>query len=115
MFSEFSRGGRKLLDGRLTKGKGNYRAIREQWTGRPVTRPAIALRRGKRGRVLVYASWNGATEVARWQVVADGRGVASKARDGFETEIAVRGGRRLSVRALDSAGRVLGESRTVAR
>ena len=35
VFSEFSPGGRLLFDGRLTKGKGNYRAIREPWTGRP--------------------------------------------------------------------------------
>ena len=109
VFSEFSRGGKLLLDGRLTRGKGNYRAIRERWTGTPVTRPAIAVRKGKHGRILVYASWNGATEVARWQVVAGRplRGVASRARDGFETEIAARTrAARVAVRALDARGRV---------
>ena len=116
VFSEFSPSGRLLLDGRLTKGKGNYRAIRARWTGRPATRPAIAVRKGKKGRVLVYASWNGATEVARWQVLAGTRGIASKARDGFETEIAARtGASRISVRAYDAGGRVLGTSRTVRR
>jgi hypothetical protein len=118
VFSEFSAGGRLLLDGRLTKGKGNYRAIREPWTGRPVTRPAIAAERTRAGRVLVYASWNGATEVARWQVLAgtasELRGVASKARDGFETEIAARTpASHVAVRALDAQGRVLGTSRAV--
>ncbi len=64
--------------------------------------------------MLVYASWNGATEVARWQVLAGTRGIASKARDGFETEIAARtGSSRISVRAYDAGGRVLGTSRTV--
>ena len=69
VFSEFSPGGRLLFDGRLTKGKGNYRALRERWTGRPRTRPALAARahprrprpglgeleRGDRGRALAGA------------------------------------------------------------
>ncbi|HET8951917.1 MAG TPA: arylsulfotransferase family protein [Solirubrobacteraceae bacterium] len=118
VFSEFTAGGRLLLDGRLTRGKGNYRAIRERWTGRPLTRPAVAAERTRRGRVLVWASWNGATEVARWQVLAGTasrlRGVASKARDGFETEIAARtGASHVVVRALAADGTVLGESRAV--
>jgi hypothetical protein len=118
VFSEFTAGGRLLFDGRLTRGKGNYRAIRERWTGRPVTRPAVATERTRRGRVLVWASWNGATEVARWQVLAGTasrlRGVASKARDGFETEIAARtGASHVAVRALAADGTVLGESPAV--
>jgi hypothetical protein len=116
VFSEFSPGGRLLFDGRLTRGKGNYRAIRERWSGRPLTRPAIAARRTRGGRVLVWASWNGATEVARWQVLAGGasrlRGVASKARDGFETELTARTrASHVAVRALDARGQVLGTSR----
>jgi len=118
VFSEFSAGGRLLFDGRLTKGKGNYRAIRERWSGQPVTLPAIAAGRTRRGRVVVWASWNGATEVARWQVLAGTserlRGVASKARAGFETEIAARtGASHVAVRALDADGRVLATSRAV--
>jgi hypothetical protein len=114
VFSEFSPRGRLLLDGRLTKGKGNYRAIRARWRGQPTRPPAIAARRSKRGRVIVYASWNGATEVVRWQVLANGRGVASTARDGFETQITARTrARRIAVRALDARGRVIGTSRAV--
>ena len=41
VFSEFSPGGRLLLDGRLTAGKGNYRAIRAAWPGRPERPPAV--------------------------------------------------------------------------
>jgi hypothetical protein len=118
VFSEFSSSGRLLFDGRLTRGKGNYRAIRERWTGTPTTKPAIAAHRTRAGRMLVYASWNGATEVARWQVLAGGasrlRGVASKARSGFETEIAAKSGAsHVAVRALDVRGNVLGTSRAV--
>ncbi len=118
VFSEFSAGGRLLFDGRLTKGKGNYRAIRERWTGRPATRPALAAERTRAGRLEVHASWNGATEVARWQVLAGTpsrlRGVASKARDGFETTVAAKtGASHVAVRALDARGRVLGTSKAV--
>jgi hypothetical protein len=118
VFSEFSPGGRLLFDGRLTRGKGNYRAIRERWTGRPATVPAVAAERTRGGRVEVFASWNGATEVARWHVIAGTperlRGVASKARDGFETTITARtGASHVAVRALDASGEVLGTSRAV--
>ena len=40
----------------------------------------------------VYASWNGATDVARWQALAAGKAVATAARTGFETRIALRAG-----------------------
>jgi Arylsulfotransferase (ASST) len=119
VFSEFTASGRLVFDGRLTRGKGNYRAVREPWTGRPQQPPAIAAARRRHGRVRVYASWNGATEVARWQVLAGAApdrlaGVASRARDGFETEIAARTrAPYVAVRALDRAGQVLGTSRAI--
>ena len=119
VFSEFSRSGKLLFDGRLTKGKGNYRAVRARWSGRPAEPPAVAARRtGKGGRVEVFASWNGATEVDRWQVLAGGsrerlRGVASKARRGFETAITTRKARYVAVRALDGRGRTLGTSKAI--
>jgi hypothetical protein len=65
----------------------------------------------------VYASWNGATEVDRWQVRAGPtrlrlRAVASARRTGFETAIDVRTELPyLSVVALDRRGRILGTSR----
>jgi hypothetical protein len=115
VFTEFSRGGRLLFAGRLVRGKGNYRAIRSDWTGRPVTPPDLAVR--ERGdRVDVFASWNGATEVARWQVLggADPGSLApltSRARRGFETKISAPGGSRyMAVRALSAGGEVLGTS-----
>ena len=110
VFSEFSPGGRLLFDGRLTKGKGNYRAVRAPWTGRPTTRPAVAARRiGQHGRMRVYASWNGHTGVDRWQVLSGNvvhalRGVASKRRHGFETAITARRTRFVAVRALSRGG-----------
>ncbi len=55
----------------------------------------------RRGNEL-FVSWNGATEVAAWQV----DDAAPVARTGFETRLP-RGTR---VRALDAAGNVLGEA-----
>ncbi len=69
----------------------------------------------------MYASWNGATQVASWRVLA-GPGasrltvVASAARSGFETAIAVaQGYQSFEVQALDASGRVIGTSRPLAR
>jgi hypothetical protein len=69
----------------------------------------------------VYASWNGATEVASWRVLAGSspaalRPAASAPRSGFETAIAVAGapaGAYVAVQALDAAGTVLASSRAV--
>ena len=66
----------------------------------------------------VYASWNGATGVARWQVLAGDvvhslRSVASKHRNGFETAITARRTRFVAVRALSGAGKVLATSKVI--
>jgi hypothetical protein len=63
------------------------------------------------GHVTVYASWNGATEVARWRVSGDGVVLATVPRTGFETAIRVGSQARLfTVDALDAAGDVIGAS-----
>jgi hypothetical protein len=118
VFTEFSPSGRVLFNGRLTKGKGNYRAIRAQWTGRPTTPPDVAARSGA-DRITVWASWNGATEVARWEVLAGTspdalQPAGSARRDGFETALSAPAGQAyVAVRALDAAGNVLGTSRAI--
>jgi hypothetical protein len=65
----------------------------------------------------VYASWNGATEVASWQVLAgaDAQHLAlagGGSRSGFETAMHLKGpaAGAYEVRALDSNGGVLGTS-----
>ena len=69
----------------------------------------------------VYVSWNGATEVANWTVLA-GRSAAALAvagtqpRAGFETVIPVNSdGPYFAVTGHDIAGRQLGQSATVRR
>jgi hypothetical protein len=112
--SEFSRDGRLLFDARFPREAESYRAFRSPWEGRPDEDPAIAVEPGDGDEVTVYASYNGATEVAEWEVLAgpgpEGlRAVGSVPREGFETAIAARTAEPyVGVRAKDRSGRVLG-------
>lgn len=119
--SEFSRGGRLLFDLALPEGADSYQAFRFRWSGRPVTRPAVAARRreGTR-RTTVWASWNGATLVRRWRVLAGSRRGQLRPigrpirRTGFETALRVRTKARfVAVRAVGPDGRPLRTSRAV--
>src|SRR5207248_57170 len=76
-FSEYSRSGRLLYEAELPGPDLTYRATLQQWTGLPLWPPAGAARR-RAGATTVYASWNGATQVASWRVLAPGarRGAA---------------------------------------
>jgi hypothetical protein len=114
--TEYDRRGRVLLDLRFGNGGADsYRAFRYQWMGRPATRPAVAAYRGR-----VYVSWNGATEVTRWQVLAGTKRTQLEPfrvvrKGGFETAAPVPPTPWLAVRALDRSGRVLGTSRVIRR
>lgn len=116
--SEFTESGELIFDAALPSPNLSYRAVVQPWVGRPSDRPRAAAKAAD-GKTTVYASWNGATEVAAWRVLdATGSGsskvVARTARSGFETPITVRGGgTRFTVQALDDAGRVLGTSEPV--
>jgi hypothetical protein len=116
-FSEYAPDGRLLFDGRPQRGFDSYRAYRASWTGRPASSPAVAARARGDGRVAVFASWNGATEVARWQVLVGPRPEALRsvgvgARTGLETGLLVRTTERYAaVHALDVGGQVIGTSR----
>jgi len=75
------------------------------------------------GEGVVYASWNGATLVASWRVLAGPSvsnltAVAQAAHSGFETAIALPSGvvgPYLAVQALDGAGHVLGTSAAISQ
>ena len=116
-FSEYDATGRMLLDGVLPRPDLSYRARLEPWVGLPLKPPAAVARRTG-AKTTVYASWNGATELAAWRVRA-GTGrrapvVATTANGGFETAIAVpKGYKALQVQALDARGRVIGTAAPV--
>lgn len=118
-FSQFGLDGELLLDGRLPNNVQSYRTYLHDWVGRPTDGPSLAVRSSAVVGSTVYASWNGATELAEWQVLAGSdpaslKPVALSQRTGFETAIAVASsGSYFAVVGLDRAGRELGRSQVV--
>ena len=121
-FSEYSARGRQLFNGRFAVGVKSYRAYRFPWSAQPLGRPSEAVAQSASGSgTTVYASWNGATAVAAWRVMAGSDpyklhrvGTARKA--GFETTINVASALPyFAVEALSAGGDVLGTSHTLTR
>jgi len=118
-FTEFAENGTVLLDGQLPAEDQSYRIFTASWTGHPSDTPAIVVRVNQTGGSVVYASWNGATELSSWTVLAGPSAAAlqpagSQRRTGFETMITVSSsGPYFAVTAMDSGGHVLGQSATV--
>lgn len=94
-FTEFAPDGEVLCDGRFGaevafefSPVSSYRVFRGEWTGVPNYPPSVAVVGNK-----AYVSWNGATEVERWQVESLDEGgktvtvLAQQFKDGFETVI----------------------------
>jgi hypothetical protein len=115
--TQFAADGRVRLDLAYASGS-SYRAYRAPWAGRPTDVPAAAVTHDD--GLTVHVSWNGATAVARWQVLAgptsDALAPTGKPvrRAGFETAIALASPAAfVAVEALDASGRVLARSRPV--
>jgi hypothetical protein len=114
-FTEISPDNEVLVDGRVARGNDSYRAYRFPWAGTPREKPALAAER-RGSRTAVWASWNGATEVASWEVLAgDSAGslarVGEKRRTGFETGMSLPTTKPfIAVRAKDADGKVLATS-----
>ena len=117
-FTEFAPNGAVRFDARLPRGGQTYRALRFAWVGKPTAPPKLVTRPGPSGRI-GYASWNGATEVASWQLLAGAAPGAlqetlTKPRGGFETRLPIPAGTRYAaVVALDADGNALRRSKTV--
>jgi EmrB/QacA subfamily drug resistance transporter len=111
-FTEYDSSGNMLLDARLPGSDISYRATVEPWVGTPLYPPAGAAHRTG-GRTIVYASWNGATQVRSWRVLGDGgTQVAAATKSSFETAIPVnQGAKSFRVQALDEHGRAIGTSK----
>jgi EmrB/QacA subfamily drug resistance transporter len=115
-FTEYSAAGKPLLEAEFPGSDLSYRSMVERWVGLPLSPPAGAARQAD-GRTTVYASWNGATQVVSWRVLAGaGAGrlaaVSTTARSGFETAIPVGASyNSFEVQALNANGRVIGTSR----
>jgi len=118
--SEFTSDGTHLFDLSLPDGMYSYRGLWLDWAGIPDERPAAAAARDpKTGSPMVYASWNGATDIAAWRVAAgsrhdDLRPVGIARRHAFETVIQLSAGHRYaSVTAVDRSGKSLKRSPTI--
>jgi hypothetical protein len=117
--SEFSYDGKLIFDAHFPPDGESYRAFRFPWEGHPTDAPAVVAESGPEEKVTLYASWNGATEVATWEVLAGPRpgqleSVDSFPRDGFETAMLVQtSDPYVAVRAKDRFGQVLGASTPV--
>ncbi len=118
-FSEFNSSGKMLFDARFTSNTSSYRAYRMGWSGQPNTVPNIAAAPNNDGTTEVWASWNGATTVSSWRVLAGPSAgsltpEASGRWGGFETGIAANTGMPVfEMQALGSKGQVLATSGTV--
>lgn len=100
-----------------------YRIHRANWTAYPKTYPNLTAEANGTSTNL-YVSWNGATEVATWEVLgandtsgdASAASIANATRTGFETTINVAEDKQhpvYQVRALDKNGAILGFSEFV--
>ncbi|MGH9067602.1 MAG: arylsulfotransferase family protein [Acidimicrobiales bacterium] len=120
-FSEFTKDGTLVLDGRFPADDQSYRAFTSDWTGHPTESPALAVEGDTTGGTTVYASWNGATELSSW-VVLSGKSPSNltaagrSRRVGFETVISVVSSDKwFAVAALDRQGKEIGRSKPVQR
>ncbi len=119
VFSEFDAAGNLRFNGRFPRGITSYRAYRFPWKGQPTSTPAIAAERVSESEVTIYASWNGATEISTWQILAGLtpealQEVGSVERAGFETAIKVLSRERyFAVQAKDQSGNVLAVSSAI--
>jgi len=118
-FTEYNASGQVLFDATLGPNVQDFRTFLAPWSAQPKTAPAIAAQSAGSGQLTVEASWNGATTVASWQVLAGTSAtslapVTSAPRSGFETTITVHtSDPYVAVAALDSAGKTLATSAAI--
>ncbi len=119
-FTEFNAAGQVLFDGHLPYPAQIYRSYRFEWNATPATVPSIAVKAAG-GATSVYASWNGATAVHGWRILAGGSPaslstIAEVPVSAFETAATVpSAGPVFAVQALGAAGEVLASSHAISR
>ena len=118
--SEIAKSGALLFDAHLPPGSSSYRAFRFSWSGHPLSPPVASARVLATGdSTAVFASWNGATEVSSWRVLAgptpSSLTVQARMPDsGFESSITFPTAYSyVAVQALSRSGRLLGTSSAV--
>ncbi|PWY65725.1 hypothetical protein BO70DRAFT_390791 [Aspergillus heteromorphus CBS 117.55] len=131
-FTEHSSSGKTVMDVQFSPWHSddipdaldNYRAYKLDWTATPWWDPAIAPRMNTNGQLVVYLSWNGATEVKSWVIrgaatndrsINKGELWANSRRTGFETKITLgkTTWQYIWADAMDRKGNVIGSTEVV--
>lgn len=122
LITEHRPDGKLLMKASLVQhGADTYRAYKMPWKGYPSKPPAVVSRVTQRPNgnltTTVYVSWNGATEVATWDVLHTNRFgnitelIASSPRQGFETKLVIDGfAKEVIAVGMDINGHELGRS-----
>jgi hypothetical protein len=117
--TEYAADGALLFDAHLPYDMASYRGYRYPWSGRPLSSPAVlATLNNTSEETLVHMSWNGASKVASWRVLAGLREGSLTAQativpTGFESSTVLpKKYEYVEVQALSSDGRVLSTSHT---
>jgi hypothetical protein len=119
-FTEYSSSGAVLFDATLGLRVQDFRTFLAPWSGEPKTLPAVAAQASGSGATTVEASWNGATQVAAWKVLAGASTsamspAATAPRSGFETAIPLHASPAyVAVVALGASGQTLAISKPIA-
>jgi Arylsulfotransferase (ASST) len=128
-FTEFNAAGEVIFDAQLPNatfssgapaGEFSYRVYREPWSAQPTAYGPAIVAKTSPGVTAVYASWNGATNVASWELLTGTTAAhltptgATTPRSGFETTIPAPAAAFYEVRALSASGKVLASSKAVA-
>ncbi|KAK1226916.1 hypothetical protein PQX77_010086 [Marasmius sp. AFHP31] len=97
-FSEYTPEGEMLWAAQfgVDTNSSGYRVLRSNWTGLPNDKPSVELVLAKSSMLSVYASWNGATEISKWELfgASDEQGTKAvslynRTKSGFETTISI--------------------------
>jgi hypothetical protein len=118
-FTEYSSSGAVLYDATLGPNVQDFRTYLAPWSGQPKTVPSIAAQLAA-GAITVQASWNGATAVASWKLLAGASPtslspVASAPVSGFETTLTTHtAAPYVAVAAISTTGETLATSLAIA-
>jgi hypothetical protein len=118
-FTEYDEAGGVLLDGTLGHNVQSFRTYLSPWSGHPASPPAVAVQASAGGALAVSASWNGATEVASWQILGGTSPstlspLVSTPESGFQTTVTISSHPTyVAAQALNAAGAVIGLSPAV--
>lgn len=125
LWSEHHADGRIIMEATFNLGANSYRIYKHPWVGQPTSPPDVYARgvssrmgNGTSVQTAAYVSWNGATEVASWNLYKSDREgnvkelLGSARKQGFETAITYDGyASYVVVEARDRDGHPLGRSK----